>query len=130
MNLKWLGKQYFQFSNFICEDDLLASEIVVNAANNLLLENAEVLRRPEVRDHQIIIFKLLLTMAKRKLASYSRHTQDLSKRAVFFLGSFLDFDEAECAYISDIPETQVLKIVESFRYKVLEGNKVKNEYRA
>ncbi len=130
MNLKWLGQDYFQFANYICEDDLLASELIIQAAHNLLLDRPEVLRRPEVRDNKIIIFKLILTLSKRKLASYSRNTVDLSKRAVFFLGSFLDFEDSECAYISDMPEAHILKTIEEFRYKVFEGNKVRNEFRA
>lgn len=129
MKLEWLTTHFYQFANYLCEDDLHASEIILETANALALTEAEVLKNYKMRNNEIVIFKKILEKAHIRLKNtvMGYHNISLSSKAVFFLMNCLDYEAEECAFIVSRPVTEVLKMNARLKYEYFEKKKAANE---
>lgn len=129
MKTQWLTQKHFQFTNFLIQDELVACQIVVDVANHFLNKSVSVLKNIHFRDNQIEVYKVILDLISKRLkfSRYSFSNEEIFHNAIFFLIGDLEFEVSECAYITQYPSHEIMKIYNYAKFQFLEKKSFQKE---
>lgn len=129
MKLDWLTQKHYQFTNFLIQDELVAGQIIVDVANHFLNKSETVLKNIHFRDNQIEVYKVILDLITKRL-KFSRYcftSEEIYHHAIFFLMGNLEFEVSECAYITQFPSNEIMKIFNYAKFQFLERKSFQKE---
>lgn len=124
--LDTLTDKYFQFANFLLEDELQAMQLVVDVTTALAIENRDCLVNIDKKPYQLQIYQKIYELAERRAnqlgigeLGLAQKKYPLKDRAVFFLSEVGDFSQIEIGKSLNLSDVEVIQAIEVIRADIL-----------